>query len=168
MMRPRVIPDDLLHGTTTGSAVWLAVVFLVALLALLLGLVLARFLRGAASRGRNRVAQGGEAEAETILARAGYRIVSRQTRASSSFVVDGEELSFDVRADLIVSRDGERYVAEVKTGAVAPDPRHPATRRQLLEYALIFGAREVLLVDVPAGAVRVVSFGFDEALPVRG
>jgi hypothetical protein len=73
-------------------------------------------------------------------------------------IVDGTEVPVEIRVDLIVSRRGRRYVAEIKTGERAPDPRHPPTRRQLLEYALVFDAREVLLVDVPAGDVRSIAF----------
>lgn len=130
----------------------------VAVAFVVLGLVLARHARSRESRARNRVAQEGERIAEAILARAGYRVVERQATASWSIVVDGETLPIDVRADLIVSRRGRRYVAEVKTGARAPDLRHPPTRRQLLEYALVFGADEVLLVDVPEGVVHAVAF----------
>jgi hypothetical protein len=127
-------------------------------LGLVLGLVLARLLRGLRSRARNRVAGEGELEAEAILERAGYRVVERQAVAAWSMMVDGVEVPIEVRVDLLVSRRGRRYVAEVKTGDRAPDPRHPPTRRQLLEYALVFDAREVLLVDVPAGDVRAIAF----------
>jgi len=140
-----MLPSDLLP--------WLLVA-----LGIVVGLVVARWLRGFASRSRNRVAQHGEADAERILARAGYRVLERQATAQWSMLVDGEEVPVEVRIDLLVSRRGRRYVAEVKTGDRAPDPRHPPTRRQLLEYALIFDAREVLLVDVPAGEVRAVGF----------
>lgn len=136
---------------------WLLVAVLV-VVGGLLGLLLARWLRGFQSRSRNRVAQHGEADAERILARAGYRVVSRQARAQWSMLVDGQEVPVEVRVDLLVQKRGKRYVAEVKTGELAPDPSHPPTRRQLLEYALIFDAREVLLVDVPAGEVRAVAF----------
>ena len=63
-----------------------------------------------------------------------------------------------MRADLIVSRAGRRYVAEVKTGAVAPDVRHAPTRRQLLEYQHAYRADGVLLVAPEAGTVREVLF----------
>lgn len=132
--------------------------WLLVALGVVLGLLFARWLRGFSSRSRNRVAQHGEADAERILERAGYRVVERQARAEWSMLVDGEEVPVEVRIDLLVSRRGKRYVAEVKTGDRAPDPCHPPTRRQLLEYALIFDAREVLLVDVPKGSVRAISF----------
>ncbi len=133
-------------------------VLLLVVAGVVLGLVLARFLRGVSSRARNRVAGEGEREAEAILARNGFRIVERQARAPWSMVVDGVEVPFEVRIDLLVSRRGKRYVAEVKTGERAPDPCHPPTRRQLLEYAMVFDAAEVLLVDVPAGEVRAIRF----------
>ncbi|MGZ3418820.1 MAG: hypothetical protein ACXWUG_25675 [Polyangiales bacterium] len=128
--------------------------------AIAFGIWISSLFRSSASRGRNQVAQRGETEAEAILEALGYRVVERQARAGWSIVVDGEEQAVEVRADLIVSRKGRTFVAEVKTGSLAPDPTHPPTRRQLLEYSLVFGADEVLLVDVPARAVRSVSFPF--------
>ncbi len=49
-------------------------------------------------------------------------------------------------------------VAEVKTGERAPSLTTAATRRQLLEYAVAYGADGVLLVDPEAGAIREVDF----------
>ena len=123
-----------------------------------LGVWLAGWWAGLQSRTRNRVAQRGEAEAERILAAAGYTVVARQATAQWRMAVDGEEIAVGVRVDLVVERRGRRFVAEVKTGARAPDPCLPATRRQLLEYSLVFGAADVLLVDVPARAVHTIAF----------
>lgn len=113
---------------------------------------------GSRSRRRNRAALEGERAAEALLVAHGYHVVARQERALGFVHVDGEEHTFEVRADLVVTREGGRFVAEVKTGATAPDPLHPATRRQLLEYALVFDLDGVLLVDVGAGTVREVDF----------
>lgn len=129
-----------------------------ALLGVLCGLWLAGAWAGAQARARQRTAQRGEDEAERILAAKGFRVIARQATARWRMAVDGEEVAFGVRVDLIVERRGLRYVAEVKTGERAPDPCLPATRRQLLEYSLVFGAAQVLLVDVPARTVRAVSF----------
>jgi len=107
-------------------------------------------------------ARRGERDAERLLARAGYRVTQRQARARATYRVDGDPREVEVVADLLVTRRGRTYVAEVKTGARAPDPTHRATRRQLLEYGHAFDADGVLLVDVEAGRVsRVV-------LPTRG
>ena len=64
----------------------------------------------------------------------------------------------ELRADLLVERDGMRFIAEVKTGERAPDPSFPPTRRQLLEYRLAFDPYGVLLVDVEAGEIFEVDF----------
>ncbi len=131
---------------------------LVALLLVALGAWLARWWSGVRSGARNRVARAGEAEAEKILADHGYEVVGRQVSARWCIEVDGERVEVGVRADLVVARQGRRYVAEVKTGDRAPDPRLPATRRQLLEYSFVFGAAQVLLVDVAARSVLCVRF----------
>jgi hypothetical protein len=133
-------------------------VWIVLVAGILLGWLFARWMRGFRSRSRNRIAGRGEVSAESILARYGFRVEERQATAAWSMMVDGVEVPIEVRVDLLVSRRGKRYVAEVKTGERAPDPCHPPTRRQLLEYAMVFDAREILLVDVPAGEVRRISF----------
>ncbi|MBX3275544.1 MAG: hypothetical protein KF729_35115 [Sandaracinaceae bacterium] len=102
-------------------------------------------------------ARRGESDAEALLARAGYRVLARQARASLTYVVDGTPRAARVVADLLVERGGRRFVAEVKTGERAPDPLGRATRRQLLEYAHAFEAEGLLLVDADAGAVREVA-----------
>lgn len=108
-----------------------------------------------ANRGRQRVARRGEDEAEDLLLDEGYEIVDRQAPGAWSLWIDDDEVAVACRADLLVARDGETFVAEVKTGAEAPDPRRPATRRQLLEYAIAFDVDGILLVDMAAR--RVVS-----------
>ena len=129
---------------------------LVLLLGILLSWALGR--AGGASRARNSRAMVGELEAESLLETLGYRIVDRQVREWSHVWLDGEILDFEVRADLLVERDDDQYVAEVKTGTLAPDPGYPPTRRQLREYARVFDDCGILLVDVEAGTVTEVSF----------
>jgi hypothetical protein len=111
-----------------------------------------------ASRTRNAVAQAGEADAIELLDELGFEVLDRQATSEWSVWIDGEEVELRSRADLLVGRRGLRYVAEVKTGAVAPDPAHPATRRQLLEYWLAFPVDGVLLVDMADRRVREVRF----------
>ena len=62
------------------------------------------------------------------------------------------------RVDLLVVRHGKRFAVDVKTGDIAPDPRHPATRRQLLEYLLAFEVDGVLLVDMRARRIHEIAF----------
>jgi Holliday junction resolvase-like predicted endonuclease len=105
-----------------------------------------------------RRAQAGEEAAEILLEELGYTIVSRQESRSWPIIVDGEEFEASVRADLVVTRDDETWIAEVKTGDTAPNPLHPATRRQLLEYLFVFDPDGILLVDVEMGDVMEVAF----------
>jgi hypothetical protein len=105
-----------------------------------------------------RRARKGERRAERLLEGLGYRVEARQASLVWHPEVDGEPYEIEVRADLIVSRAGRRYVAEVKTGAVAPDVRHAPTRRQLLEYQHAYRTDGVLLVAPETGTVREVLF----------
>jgi len=129
---------------------------LVVVLSILLSWSLRR--SGGASRARNRRALRGEWEAEGLLEEWGYRVLDRQIREQGCIWLDGEVHDFEVRADLLVEREEQVYVAEVKTGSLAPDPGYPPTRRQLREYARVFSHCGVLLVDVEAGTVTEVSF----------
>ncbi|MCB9780510.1 MAG: hypothetical protein H6742_18230 [Alphaproteobacteria bacterium] len=138
-----------------------------ALLALVLGLGWWSARRRWSTATRRRVGRAirGEADAESLLEAAGFAITDRQVRAFGWFEVDGEEVEFEVRADLMVEAldgsgwpPGSRLVAEVKTGDRAPNPGHPATRRQLLEYQRVFEPDGLLLVDVEAGRLVQIAF----------
>ena len=107
---------------------------------------------------RARRAGAGEQHAEQILEEAGYQVLERQVRCIWWMEVNGEEEEFEIRADLLVERNGERFIAEVKTGEKATDPSFPPTRRQLLEYRLAFDPHRVLLVDAEAEEIMEVSF----------
>ncbi|MGC6507388.1 MAG: hypothetical protein ACON4U_03185 [Myxococcota bacterium] len=113
---------------------------------------------GQSAQKRSRGAVDGEQAAKAILASKGYRIVSAQHRAKSRFYVDRKAVEIEVRIDFIVEKSGQRFVAEVKTGQNAPNPNWPATRRQLLEYSLIFPDWPILLVDVPAEEIHLIEF----------
>ena len=113
---------------------------------------------GRVSRARQRRAERGERQAERLLRREGFRVEERQASVHWTMEVDGEPAEVEARADLLVRRGRRRYVAEVKTGDRAPDPCFPRTRRQLLEYDLVYDVDGVLLVDMEAGEVIEVSF----------
>jgi hypothetical protein len=103
-------------------------------------------------------ATAGEALAEKLLVRAGYAIEARQATQRWDVLVDGEATAVTLRADFIVRKKRRHWVAEVKTGADAPDVAAPATRRQLLEYRCAFGVDGVLLVDAEARAIHEIGF----------
>ena len=163
------MPDRDVEAIADARLSWLAFAVLAAL-GVALGLVQSFRLwwRGASARfaARARVERGlaGERRAEVLVHARGYEIVARQARARWRLHVDGREVSGELRADLLVERasDGARFVAEVKTGALAPRIDSAATRRQLLEYLLAFDVEGVLLVDADRSEVHQIVF----ALPV--
>ena len=103
-------------------------------------------------------AAAGETRAAKLLERRGYRVLGRQVTQQSRLLVDGKPVLVDLRADLIVARDGLHFVAEVKTGQAAPNVANPATRRQLLEYRSAFDVDGALLVDAESDRVHEVEF----------
>ena len=107
---------------------------------------------------RGHRARKGEDAAERMLRRAGFEVVDAQVHRVSTMIVDDEPVEISVRVDFIVRRRRRSFVAEVKTGAVAPSPTHPATRRQLREYAAFFPDHGLLLVDVEAGRIHEIAF----------
>lgn len=109
----------------------------------------------------NERGQAGERRAEQLLRSLGYRVCARHVTRSYLLQVDGEAEDIQLIADLIVERDGARWVAEVKTGKQAPRLGHADTRRQMLEYQLAFAVPGVLLVDAETGCVREVRFPLD-------
>ena len=120
---------------------------------------------GRRSQARQRRAQAGEDHAEWLLENMGFRILDRQLRRAWSLEINGVPATVHSRADLLVeavhvpwAARGSTFVAEVKTGTRAPDPTFPATRRQLLEYRLVFNVSGVLLVDMEAHEVHHITF----------
>ncbi len=111
-----------------------------------------------ANRGRQHHAQRAEGDAERFLAQQGYAILERQLTQTWQLHVDGQWHPVSCRADLLLRRRGRLFIADVKTGGKAPDPRSPATRRQLLEYFLVFAVDGVLLVDMEQRRIRAVEF----------
>lgn len=113
------------------------------------------------NRARQRAASVAEIEAERLLARYGFVVIDRQVTAWWSMWVDGKERKVSCRIDLLVHpRDdpNSRLVAEVKTGDRATDPTFPSTRRQLLEYARVFDADGVLLLDMERRRLHRIEF----------
>jgi hypothetical protein len=144
------------------------VLVIAATAAVFLLLVLA--LRALAARGRSmtarrraRVALAGESAAEELLAAAGFTVVDRQVAHVWHVAIDDDLHETALRCDYLVARDGERWVAEVKTGDLAPSLATAATRRQLLEYQVAYAAAGVALVDATAGVVHEVRFALSRS-----
>ncbi|MBT8492259.1 MAG: hypothetical protein KJO07_04295 [Deltaproteobacteria bacterium] len=132
-----------------------ALLMLLALAAILA--VRARYRSWRAVR-RARRASRGERRAEKLLRNRGFRIEARQKTLRWAISVDGQPHYCQLRADLLVEKSGRRFVAEVKTGALAPRPSNVSTRRQLLEYLIAYRVDGVLLVAPERR--QVVELGF--------
>ena len=140
----------------------LALAAVVAVLLALMMLGLARrwsaWRASAIAHRRSARAIRGEEDAERLLTRRGFTILERQLCLDWAIACDGEDHLVELRADLLVERDGLHYIAEVKTGDLAPLITNAATRRQLLEYCIAYQVDAVLLVDVEADRVSEISF----------
>jgi hypothetical protein len=142
-------------GTSLLAAIAIA---LVVVLASLVARAWRRASRRRLARRRMARASAGEQQAAALLETFGFELLGAQVATSYELLVDGAPHDVRVRADYVVARSGLAYVAEVKTGAVAPRIETIATRRQLLEYRVAFDVAGVLLVDVEAALVREVRF----------
>ena len=111
------------------------------------------------ARRRSRRAVRGEIEAESLVEKHGFEIVDSQANTTWTIHVDGEPVEMNLRADLILSRDGKSFVADVKTGKTAPRITTASTRRQLLEYLYAYAVDGVLLVDMASKEIKEVEFG---------
>lgn len=101
-----------------------------------------------------------EALAPQMLKRRGYEIIDEQVGCRYEFLVDDEVHEATLRADMIATRSGKRYVVEIKTGH-SGKVTHRGTRRQLLEYALYYDVDGVLLLDADRDAISEVRFPAD-------
>lgn len=90
----------------------------------------------------------------------GFEVLEDQVDRAAVVWVNGEAHDYHVRVDYLVKNaKGELFVAEVKSGRQAPSPTHAATRRQLLEYQVVYkDADGVLLVDMTKRDIHVIHF----------
>lgn len=101
-----------------------------------------------------------ERKAGDFLKQNGYHIIGYQKSAAYTVLVQNKPVLVTVRFDFVVRKRGKTFVAEVKSGKSAPDIRTAATRRQLLEYALVARAEGLLLVDMEKRTISEVIFPF--------
>ena len=107
---------------------------------------------------RLRKAKSSEQLAAGLFERCGYQVLGSQVAQPWSVLVDAELVQIVLRADYVVERDGRLWVADVKSGRLAPRLSHGPTRRQLLEYRLAYACEGVLLVDMERARIVEVSF----------
>lgn len=132
------------------------------ILALFLGAFLynflTRFLLKLKLKRRFNHARAGEKSATDLLKEKGFLLEETQKAAKLPMWVNGKQFSYSVRPDGFASKEGKRYLVEIKTGKIANNPTHSPTRRQLLEYFHGFSVEGVLLVDAEIGEVHHIHF----------
>ena len=144
---------DIWHWAAPWVVLGLGSIALIQTLRLALGAHIQR----RAHKHRLRRAATGEADAEALLERSGYRIVSHHPRQPWTVTVDGEPRSIELQCDYIVADEKRHLAVEVKTGAGATIS-HPATRRQMLEYRLAYDVDGVLLADMERRSLHEIAF----------
>lgn len=96
--------------------------------------------------------------AADLLTEQGYQILEAERRCPVEVSVDGRQYRHEVLIDLIVRQHGKTYLVEVKSGKQNRRVNSARSRRQLLEYCLVYDASDIILVDPDTGKTRIVSF----------
>lgn len=136
-----------------------AVVTQIALLAIAayVALVVRRWWNARILHTRMQEASDGEQRAERYLTAQGHIILERQALKRATMHINNRVAEYDVRADLLVQMGPDTALVEVKTGEAA-DPRHPATRRQLREYAALYNVDRLFLFDATNQKLHEIHF----------
>ena len=99
----------------------------------------------------------GEGIAVKILHKEGYEIIDEQVTFSGFLFENNKKIEYLVKPDFIVKKNGEKFIAEVKTGAsILIQNRN--TRRQILEYSHLNQNKTVLLVDIENRKIKKIDF----------
>ncbi|TYP51645.1 PD-(D/E)XK nuclease family protein [Thermosediminibacter litoriperuensis] len=133
-------------------------VFLLITLGAILGVLGWKYFLGLRLRMRMEKARISERRAVSLLKKHGFDIVDVQKEASYAVFVNGKPHEVTVRADVIVKKGGKIYVAEIKSGKVSPSLNTSATRRQLLEYYLVYKPAGLILVDMEQKKIKTVEY----------
>ena len=101
----------------------------------------------------------GEGIAVKLLNQEGYEIIDKQITFPGFLFENNKKIEFLVKPDFIVEKNGEKFIAEVKTGAVALI-QNRNTRRQILEYSHLNQNKTVLLVDIENRKIKKIDFNY--------
>lgn len=113
-------------------------------------------------RKRLKKAKRGEINAIRFLEDNGYSIIGIQEKKTIITWINNQPYNNQIKVDYLVKKKGKVYIAEVKTGKLAPRPNLADTRRQLLEYYLAFGTHGIILVDMEKKKLQKISFSITD------
>ncbi len=100
-----------------------------------------------------------EKNAAKFLRRHGYKILVAQLQENITVYVNGEPQESTVRADFLVRKGWKTYIVEVKSGQQG-NVRQAATRRQLLEYKLVYEPDGIILLDMEHHNLQKINFAY--------
>lgn len=141
----------------TDNLIFLSLALAIALLFIWLGWKIRIWWKNFLFMLLRRKGKKGEKASMKLLEKNGYKILEEQIKLEGFLVVDEALRKFELRPDLLVEKDGIRYIAEIKTGEVA-NPSNRNTRRQLHEYSYYSGHDVILLVDPTKKSIKKISF----------
>ena len=101
----------------------------------------------------------GEGIAVILLNKEGYQIIDEQITFPGFLFENNKKVQYLVKPDFIVEKNGEKFIAEVKTGTSALI-QNRNTRRQILEYSHLNQNKTVLLVDIENRKIKKIDFNF--------
>jgi len=103
--------------------------------------------------------QGLKQQAEKLLQKNGYFILSKQKELFYTLLENDNSVKIKIVPDFIVSKKNKTYVVEVKTGTSAPSITNSSTRRQILEYYHVLDCDGVILLDMEQNVFKHIDFG---------
>lgn len=117
-----------------------------------------KFLRRWNLRKRIQKAKKSEYKAIEFMENQGYQVIDLQKECAYTLFIDDKPHRVTVKADMIVKKGSKTYVAEVKTGEKVTSPKYTDTRRQLLEYYMVYRPNGLILVDMERQKLRTVEY----------
>ena len=141
----------------TDNLIFLSLALAIVLLFIWLGWKIRQWWKNFLFMLLRRKGKKGEKASMKLLEKNGYKILEEQIKLEGFLLVDEALRKFELRPDLLVEKDGIRYIAEIKTGEVA-NPSNRNTRRQLHEYSYYSGHDVILLVDPTKKSIKKISF----------
>ncbi len=121
---------------------------------------LIKFIKKVILKKRFEIGKIGEFEAKNYLKNLGFTIIAEQASLISSLFIDKIKYDYEVKVDFIVQKGNKKSIVEVKSGNEAINPLNINTRRQLLEYMLLYNVDNIYLFDAKNKRLKKISFLF--------
>jgi len=137
------------------------IIFIVIILFLLYLVIKYKYKKAASTKAiKQRFERGRllEYQASEFLVSEGYKIIEGQKQFKHEYYVDGIQKSSVLKIDYFVSKNGNKYIVEVKSGQSAISTSNSNTRRQLLEYSFAIPNDGVLLLDMENQKIKSIEF----------